>query len=126
MEELLHTILDGGLEQHCAQLWLRQLNLQLPAKVKNKTLRAILFDLQSRQTEPTQFDSTIFWVDNTAALAVANGNDFTHETLKVQFIQECVQRKRKENNNNNGWHKFVQSRIFRILCETVSRTSDSL
>jgi hypothetical protein len=35
---------------------------------------------------------------NTATLAVANGNDFTHETVKhvtvkVQFIQECVRRK---------------------------------
>jgi hypothetical protein len=38
------------------------------------------------------------WVDNTAALAVATGNDFTHETVKhvtakVRFLQECVQRK---------------------------------
>ena len=38
------------------------------------------------------------WVDNTATLAVANGNDFTHETVKhvtvkVRFLQECVQRK---------------------------------
>jgi hypothetical protein len=37
------------------------------------------------------------WVDNTAAIAVATGNDFTHETVKhvtvkVCFIQECVQR----------------------------------
>ena len=34
----------------------------------------------------------------TATLAVANGNDFTHETVKhvtvkVRFLQECVQRK---------------------------------
>ena len=38
------------------------------------------------------------WVDNTAALAVATGNDYTHETLKhvtvkVHFLQECVQRR---------------------------------
>ena len=43
-------------------------------------------------------DSTVVWVDNTATLAVANGNDFTHETVKhvtvkVRFLQECVQRK---------------------------------
>ena len=61
-------------------------------------LRAILFDLQCRQVKPTYIDSTIVWVDNTAALAVANGNDFTHETVKhvtvkVRFLQECVQRK---------------------------------
>ncbi len=35
-------------------------------------------------------------VDNTAALAVATGNDFMHETVKhvtgkVRFLQECVQ-----------------------------------
>jgi hypothetical protein len=38
------------------------------------------------------------WVYNTAALAVATGNDFTHETVKqvtvkVRFRQECVQHK---------------------------------
>ena len=43
-------------------------------------------------------NSTCVWVDNTAAIAVATGNDFTHETVKhvtvkVRFIQECVQRK---------------------------------
>ena len=47
---------------------------------------------------PTYIDSTVVWVDNTATLAVANANDFTHETVKhvtvkVQFIQECVRRK---------------------------------
>jgi len=50
--------------------------------VKVKYLRAILFDLQCKQEEPTYIDSTIVWVDNTATLAVANGNDFTHETVK--------------------------------------------
>jgi len=43
-------------------------------------------------------NSTCVWVDNTAAIAVATGNDFTHETVKhvtvkVRFLQECVQRK---------------------------------
>jgi hypothetical protein len=42
--------------------------------------------------------STIVWFDNTAALAVATGNDFPHETVKhvtvkVRFLQECVQHK---------------------------------
>ena len=36
-------------------------------------------------------------VNNTATLAVANGNDFAQEkykvTVKVRFFQECVQRK---------------------------------
>ncbi len=36
------------------------------------------------------------WVDNTVAIAVATGNDFTHETvkhvtLKARFLQGCVQ-----------------------------------
>jgi hypothetical protein len=40
----------------------------------------------------------VLWVDNTAALAVATENDFTHETVKhvtvkVRFLQECVQHK---------------------------------
>ena len=41
--------------------------------------------------------STCVWVDTTAAIAVATGKDFTHEavkhvTVKVRFLQECVQR----------------------------------
>ena len=59
--------------------------------MKVKHLRAILFDLQCRQVEPTYIDSTIVWVDNTAKSAVANSNDFTHitvkhVTLKVRFL----------------------------------------
>ncbi len=43
-------------------------------------------------------NSTCVWVDNTAAIAVATGNNFTHETVKHvtvkdRFLQECVQRK---------------------------------
>ena len=64
--------------------------------VKIKYLRALLHDLQFHQSERTNVQSTIVWVDNTAALAVATGNDFTHETVKhvtvkVRFLQECVQ-----------------------------------
>ena len=64
--------------------------------VKVKYLRAFLFDLQCRQVESTYIDSTIVWADNTETLAIANGNDFTHETVKhvpvkVRFLQECVQ-----------------------------------
>ena len=66
--------------------------------VKIKHLRALMHDLQVRQNQETPIESTIVWVDNTAALAVATGSDFTHETVKhvtvkVRFIQECVQRK---------------------------------
>ena len=66
--------------------------------VKVKHMRNIFFDLKCQQAEPTYIDSTIVWVDNPATLAVANGNDFTHETVKhvtvkVRFLQECVQRK---------------------------------
>jgi hypothetical protein len=43
-------------------------------------------------------NSTCVWVDNTATIAVATGSDFTHETVKhvtvkVRFLQECVQHK---------------------------------
>ena len=66
--------------------------------VKVKYLRAILFDLQCRQVEPTYIDSAIVWVDNTATLVLANGNNFTQETFKhipvnVRFLQECVKSK---------------------------------
>ena len=65
--------------------------------VKIKHMRALLFDLQCRQEQETIINSTCVWVDNTAAIAVATGKDFTHETVKhvtvkVQFLQECVQR----------------------------------
>ena len=64
--------------------------------MKVKDLRAILFDLQCRQVEPTYIDNPNVWVDNTATLAVANDHDFTHETVKhlsvkVRFWQEHVQ-----------------------------------
>ena len=66
--------------------------------VKIKHTGALLFDLQGRQQQETMINSTCVWVDNTAAIAVATGNDFTHETVKhvtvkVRFLQECVQRK---------------------------------
>ena len=66
--------------------------------VKVKHLRALMHDLQVCQTQGTSLESTIVWVDNTAALSVATGNDFTHETVKhvtvkVRFLQECVQYK---------------------------------
>ena len=56
-----------------------------------------MFDLQCRQEQTTLINSTCVWVDNTAAIAVATRNDFTHETVKhvtvkVRFLQECVQR----------------------------------
>ena len=66
--------------------------------VKIKHLRALMHDLQVRQNQETQIERTIVWVDNTTALAVATGSNFTHETVKhvtvkVRFIQECEQRK---------------------------------
>ncbi len=67
--------------------------------VKIKRMRVILFDLQCRQEQETLIHSTCVGVDsdNTAAIAVATGNDFTHWTVKhvtdkVRFIQECVPR----------------------------------
>ena len=47
--------------------------------VEVEYLRAILSDLQCRQVEPT--------VDNTATLAVANGNHFKHETDKYVTVK---------------------------------------
>ena len=66
--------------------------------VKIKYLRALFRDLNFCQTKETNIGSTIVWIDNTAALAVATGSDFTHETVKhvtvkVRFLQECVQRR---------------------------------
>ena len=42
-------------------------------------------------------NSTCVWTDNTATLSVAKGDNFTretvtHVTVKVQFLQECIQR----------------------------------
>jgi hypothetical protein len=42
-------------------------------------------------------NSTCVWVNNTAAIAVATGNNLIHETVKhatvkVRFLQECVQK----------------------------------
>jgi hypothetical protein len=64
--------------------------------VKIKNMRAILFDLQCRQEQETMINSTCVWVDNTAAIAVATGNDFTHETVThvgvctTQDHHDCV------------------------------------
>jgi hypothetical protein len=43
-------------------------------------------------------NSACVLADNTAAIAVATGNNFTHETVKhvtvkVRFLQECAQHK---------------------------------
>ena len=53
-----------------------------------------------RQVEPTYIDSAIVWVDNTATLVLANGNNFTqdsetfkHIPVNVRFLQECVKSK---------------------------------
>jgi hypothetical protein len=66
--------------------------------VKIKHMRVILFELKCQQQQETMINSPFVWVDNSAAIAVATGNDFTHETVKhvtvkVRFIQEYVQRK---------------------------------
>ncbi len=46
--------------------------------VKVKHMRALLFDMQCKQELETMINSTCVWVDNTAAIAVATGNDLTH------------------------------------------------
>ncbi len=66
--------------------------------VKVKHMRALLFYFQCRQQQETMINSTCVRVDNTVAIEVATGNDLTHETVKhvtvkVCFIQECVQQR---------------------------------
>ncbi len=51
--------------------------------VKMKHMRELLFDMQCRQEQETMIKSTCVWVDNTAAIAVSTGNDFTHETVNM-------------------------------------------
>ncbi len=53
--------------------------------VKFKHMRAIWSDLQCRQDQTTQINSTCVWVDNTATIAVARGNDFKTK-LKLQSM----------------------------------------
>jgi len=52
--------------------------------LKFKHMCALLHDLQCHQEHETtiHWQSTCVWVDNTTAIAVAMGNDFTHETVK--------------------------------------------
>ena len=64
---------------------------------KIKHMLALLFCMDCVQHEETLINSVMVWCDNTATLAVANGEDFTHETvkhlsIKVKFLQECVQK----------------------------------
>ncbi len=64
--------------------------------LKVKHIRTLLFDLQCRQQQETMINSTCVCVDITVAIAVATGNDFTHETVKdvtvkVRFLRRCVQ-----------------------------------
>ena len=66
--------------------------------VKVKHMRALLHILQCRQEHEATFQSTYVLVDNTAAIVVAMGNDFAHETvkhvtIKVQFLRGCVRNK---------------------------------
>ncbi len=51
--------------------------------VKVKHMSAFLFDMQCRQEQETMINSTCVCVDNTAAIAVAAGNDFTQETVNM-------------------------------------------
>ena len=50
--------------------------------VKFLHICALLHDLKCHQEHKTTIQSTCVWVDNTAAIAVAMGNDFTHETVE--------------------------------------------
>jgi hypothetical protein len=89
--------------------------------VKVKHMRAFLTDLQCRQEQTIQINSTCVWVDNTAAIAVAIGNDFTHETVKhvtdkVRFLQECVQR---------GIVMIVYIKTNENIADTMTKQSES-
>jgi hypothetical protein len=52
------------------------------AKLVTIKYRVLLFDLQSSQEEPIVINSMCVWIDNCAALGLAAGNDFIHETVK--------------------------------------------
>jgi len=80
------------------------LNQQCQDGRKEKAVRDVMFMVRTTMLcsrFPKRAWERMFkfvWVDNTATLAVVNGNDFTHETVqhvtvKVRFLQECVQRK---------------------------------
>ena len=61
-------------------------------------MHALSHDLQCHQEHETAIQSTCVWVDNTAAIAVAMGNEIIHETVKhvtvkERFLQGCVQNK---------------------------------
>ena len=80
--------------------------------VKVKHMRALLHDLQCHQDHDTTIQRTCVWVDNTAAIAVAMGNDFTHETVKhvtvkVLFLQQYV------------WNKIVLL-VYIKICKTLA------
>jgi hypothetical protein len=65
--------------------------------VKIKHMLALMAGLIHPQEGETVINSTCVWTDNTATLSVAKGDNFTHETVKhvtvkVQFLQECIQR----------------------------------
>ena len=82
--------------------------------VKVKHMRALLFDLQCCQDQETQINSTCVWVDNTAAIAVATGND-----LRTRQLSMLLSRFASFRNVYNGKLFFSctsrQARIFRIL-----------
>ena len=64
--------------------------------VKVKHMRALMVGLTHPQEGKTIINSTCVWTDNMAALSVAEGDNFTHETVKHvtvkgQFLQECIQ-----------------------------------
>ena len=64
---------------------------------KVKHMRALMAGLTHPQEGGTVINGTRVWTDNTATLSVAKGDNFTHETVKhvtvkVRFLQECIQR----------------------------------
>jgi hypothetical protein len=85
--------------------------------VKIKHIGAQWFYLQCKQEQEIMINSTCVWVDNTAAIAAATGNDFTHETVKhvtvnVCLLQECVQSKISMKHQDRLWEFMTPSTLW--------------
>jgi hypothetical protein len=102
--------------------------------VKVKHMRALLFDMQCMQEQETMINSICVWVDNTAAIAVATGNDFTHETVKrvtvkVRFLQECVQKSNYHfccRKTKQAEKRIALSFMINMLSQTNDKHGDKL
>ena len=84
-------VMNGGVVAYCSRqqttpaLCIAMAEMIATVTVKVKHFRNIPFDLIFRQAESTHINSTIVWVDNTAALAVAN--EMSTRSLRIMTKQ---------------------------------------